>query len=481
MSIEDFDGIKLLELDELESLFEIDIDVFEFKYDPPCLVPHRRSSYKYGDVLHLLLVHGCHFCYIKDIDSVCHAFGCHKCGKQFKERFLLTRHEKTCAGDEIKRYYPGGVYHPNPTPLEILADEGVPVETDFVYPFRATYDFECYFTKENLPSTSTSKTSYTARHVPLSVSVCSNVPDFESPVCFISEGDPQALVDRMGDYLESIASSAFNILKETSFRNAFEYLEAMKDGDDERSAKQLYNTLHKYLSQLIVVGFNSGKYDLNVIKPYLAQRFLLEEPHDVDEEDDIRKKRRKFVLKKNNEFMAISTAKLKFLDITNFLAPGFSYAKYLAAYEVEEQKGFFPYEYITSIEKLNETSLPPREAFYSSLRNSELSQENYDFLCGVWRENDKFVSREDYQLCEMDTDSLYMALSTDSLEEAVKPHLRKRFYKEYPQWFPAKSCDAHHEEFVSVCSRVRLLICLSVGLNDVIIQGRRNAFSNKTG
>ena len=35
---------------------------------------------------------------------------------------------------------------------------------------------------------------------------------------------------------------------------------------------------------------------------------------------------------------------------------------------------------------------------------------------------DKFVSRDDYQLCEMDTNSSYMAMSTGSLEEAVQPH-----------------------------------------------------------
>ena len=31
-----------------------------------------------------------------------------------------------------------------------------------------------------------------------------------------------------------------------------------------------------------------------------------------------------FVIKRNNTFMCLSTAKVKFLDITNYLAPGFS-------------------------------------------------------------------------------------------------------------------------------------------------------------
>ncbi|GFN95224.1 hypothetical protein PoB_002173000 [Plakobranchus ocellatus] len=288
--------------------------------------------------------------------TLAHAFGCEKCGKQYKERKKLIWHEKRCAGEEINRYYPGGVYHPNPTPLEVLADEGVPVETDFVYPFRATYDFECYFTKSDIPTASAVKTSYTARHVPLSVSVCSNVPGFENPKCLISDGDPQSLVDRMGDYLEEISTSAFQILRDTCFKDAFEYLETLREEDD-KGRVNLKTTLLKYLSQLPVVGFNSGKYDLNVIKPYFAQRFLISEVDDYESDSEcgnsLRQWGKRFVIKKNNEFMAINTPFLKFLDITNFTAPGFSYAKYLAAYEVEEQKGFFPYEYITSIEKLD--------------------------------------------------------------------------------------------------------------------------------
>jgi hypothetical protein len=35
---------------------------------------------------------------------------------------------------------------------------------------------------------------------------------------------------------------------------------------------------------------------------------------------------------------------------------------------------------------------------------------------------DVFVDRSDFQYCSMDTDSAYMALSTDTLEEVVKPH-----------------------------------------------------------
>jgi hypothetical protein len=51
-------------------------------------------------------------------------------------------------------------------------------------------------------------------------------------------------------------------------------------------------------------------------------------------------------------FMCIKTEKLKFVDISNYLAPGFSYSQYLKAYKCREQKGFFPYEWMTSLDKL---------------------------------------------------------------------------------------------------------------------------------
>ena len=58
-----------------------------------------------------------------------------------------------------------------------------------------------------------------------------------------------------------------------------------------------------------------------------------------------------------------------------------------------------------------------------------------------------FIERADYQLLEMDTDSLYLALSSSSLEDIIKPHRREAFYVEWDEWFPAEACDAHKDEF----------------------------------
>ena len=83
----------------------------------------------------------------------------------------------------------------------------------------------------------------------------------------------------------------------------------------------------------------------------------------------------------------VSQRETKFLDIINFLAPGYSYDKYLKAYGCELQKGHFPYEYMDGIGKLEDSALPPQEAFYSRLKNEGISDEDYARCQAVWRDN----------------------------------------------------------------------------------------------
>ena len=47
----------------------------------------------------------------------------------------------------------------------------------------------------------------------------------------------------------------------------------------------------------------------------------------------------------------------------------------------------------------------------------------YDFV-------DKFVDRRDFELIQMDTDSNYMAISCEKLEDVVKPEMRAQFEAE---------------------------------------------------
>ena len=51
--------------------------------------------------------------------------------------------------------------------------------------------------------------------------------------------------------------------------------------------------------------------------------------------------------------------------------------------EILKQKGFYPYEYMNSEEKFNDTNLPPREAFYSKLSGKGISNKDYKHALNV--------------------------------------------------------------------------------------------------
>ena len=80
--------------------------------------------------------------------------------------------------------------------------------------------------------------------------------------------------------------------------------------------------------------------------------------------------------------------------MVNFLAPGYSYDKYLKAYGCNMQKGHFPYEYMDDVRKLDDCVLPPKAAFYSRLKNEGISDEDYARCQAVWHDNRMTTLRE---------------------------------------------------------------------------------------
>ena len=48
------------------------------------------------------------------------------------------------------------------------------------------------------------------------------------------------------------------------------------------------------------------------------------------------------------------------------------------------RKGVFPYEYMDSWEKFNETVLPPKKDFYSNITLEDISVEDYAHAQKVW-------------------------------------------------------------------------------------------------
>ena len=79
-------------------------------------------------------------------------------------------------------------------------------------------------------------------------------------------------------------------------------------------------SLELYCNQLIVLSFNGQKYDVPLIK-----RYLLSSLSRLDSIPDR-------AIKKERAYMALSTPKLKFLDVINYLGAGTSLDAFYRAY-----------------------------------------------------------------------------------------------------------------------------------------------------
>ena len=392
--VHDFVGVTLEDLSKIEATFDVNVVVYkldEITDGKTTAELVRRSPCQYIETMYLN-VYEAHFSYIKDIRMYSHSYKCSKCEQAlWKSSWELHRHERTCEAG-VNQIYKGGVYRPPASIFERLDDEGIIVSPVLRYfPYRATFDFECYFSDERLPVNS-DKLQWSARHVPLSVSVASNVPGYEPALCFVTDGDADKLVGCMITRLNTISDAAYESLLPL-YADVLEELKTRKEAWDEEEeeedgkktvnpCKTLEKQLQTWLRQLPVIGFNSGHYDLNVVKKFFI-------PYMLKGNDKTR-----FVIKRQNTFMCFSTTNLKFLDVTQYLAPDVSYDKYLKAYGCELQKGHFPYEYMDGIGKLEDRALPPQAAFFSQLKNEGISDTDYAACQAVWGDNQMTTMRD---------------------------------------------------------------------------------------
>ena len=228
------------------------------------------------------------------------------------------------------------------------------------YPYFIVYDFEAILEKMNEPQTE--ELNITSRHVPVSVTINDNLTN--EPV-FIVDQDPENLIK---GFVEDLKERQKKIAEEV---NSLYPLPKSTD-DRVNLPKNVRNLWKTWVEQVPVFGFNSGSYDINMIKEFFVK--------DLAEISNVN------VAKKGNSYMFLSTPKFKFLDIKSYLAPGLSYAAWCRAYGTELQKLVFPYEWLDSFEKLNHKGPVKYEDFYSSLKGGEtISQEQYQNFCEEFR------------------------------------------------------------------------------------------------
>ena len=325
------------------------------------------------------------------------------------------------------------------------------------YPYFIVYDFEALHKK--MDESQTEELTITSRHVPVSVAINDNLTN--KPV-FIVDQDPGNLIN---SFIEDLKE------RQRKIAETVECLYPQPESDDDGGEKKENPIWRGWVNQVPVFGFNSGRYDLNMIKEYFVKNLSI--ISDVD------------VAKKENSYMFLSTPNFKFLDIKNYLAPGLSYDAWCRAYGCELQKLAFPYEWFDSFEKLNHKGPLKYEEFYSSLKGGiTISKEEYQNFCDEFHKRGCVTMKDwlkEYNLADVTpfiealekTREQYYPDEIDLLKDAVSipgismmyvlnEALKRKKYSEPDLFAPGEPCkcecssdDCRKTEGCEKCKEIR--------------------------
>jgi hypothetical protein len=266
--------------------------------------------------------------------------GCqwHGCPDHCKREDAKVRYDKTLAQDDKIRKAGYNLIVMWECKKSRYDNVTIPSAQTVVYPYEIVFDFEAYLdkTKNKKP---TADLTFENQHVPISVSIGDNSGETETT--HLQNTDPKLLIR---DFMNEIERRA-EIIRE-KVRDEF-----MPEDINLLPLRQR-EFITSWCDQVTVLGFNSGKYDLNLIHNYFVSE--LTDKYAVAK-----------VAKNGQRTMFIITKELKFLDVINYLGPGTSYESWVKAYDCRQTKSFFPYEWFDSADKLNYPGLPDYVDWYS--------------------------------------------------------------------------------------------------------------------
>ena len=91
--------------------------------------------------------------------------------------------------------------------------------------------------------------------------------------------------------------------------------------------------------------------------------------------------------------------------------------------ELLTRKGVYPYDYFSSLDKLSETCLPPKEEFYSHLNDEDISDDDYQHAIRVWN-TFECKSIRDYHDLYLKSDVLLLADVFENFRKTCLKHYK---------------------------------------------------------
>ena len=365
-------GLNLMDVARFEETFTIHVDIFTL-FDDGSVAPRYLSKNRYKNKMVLNLYEN-HLSYVTKPSTFLNKYRCDSCERHFAKLFLLQRHQGSCV-NATKFKFPGQAHKMSFTIFDNLEEFDIVVPPDErTYPWFAVYDFEAILSRlEEEPPTPQLK--WLRRHDPISVSVASNVTGFSDKIYEEAKQKWKYVFDKLEERFQEMAGHGLRADddKDEEEDEDGETIHQTPMTEEEITDKEWRRTHDKlvalqlsfnhYCRQVPVLGFNSAKYDLNLVKSHLIPWLQSDvAPNSEEKTTDIG------VIKKGSSYTQISGRRFKFLDVINYLAGGFSYDKFLKAYKIPQMKSYFPYEWFDHVDKLNHPCLPGYETFYSELK-----------------------------------------------------------------------------------------------------------------
>ena len=180
-----------------------------------------------------------------------------------------------------------------------------------------------------------------------------------------------------------------------------------------KSISVFFHNLSGYDSHLFIkkLGTPDKKENIDCIpnneEKYISFSKTIKTGQYTNKKGEVKDKTFKIVFKDSLKFMSSSLGAL----VNNLPKDAFkNLLKYFTSKQAEilKQKGFYPYEYMNSIEKFNDTKLPPREVFYSKLSGRGIKEKDYNHAWNVWNTFKMKTFKEYHELYNV-TDVLLLA------------------------------------------------------------------------
>ena len=159
------------------------------------------------------------------------------CNKLWNNVTNYYRHTKSCT-TTVRETFPGGIHKNFTTIFKKLEEiEVVVLHCNRHFPFFACFDFKMYFSKHQ---SSSFMLTLDAGHFFLSVVITSNIPGYESGVCFVTKGSEKGLVEKLVSYLKILSDTSFDLMLQ-KFNYVFEQLES----NENVRKKKIYSILQR--------------------------------------------------------------------------------------------------------------------------------------------------------------------------------------------------------------------------------------------